>query len=303
MVNFRQPYLSAGFRILERWHISLSTWLRYLYIPLGEAPAAMENLAKSSDHDGDRRFGMEPLDITSFSARSRRGVIGEHTLFLRRTGSGKRCRMDFSPSGFVCIVTFNVCLTLLFFEQLRSRLRCNCSADCLTCLAQRVSGRAFTMLAMFSLPLFLVDLMEQSGGDHLDRTPTLSARHCCRRACAVDTLTGVFSTFHFQFKSYAMTREGAVRDLLPQFCYQHGSPVTYFERRSVTYRRVFEQISDAATARPAETVNRLGGDDRQLLFLDGVRWALDVTSDNMNVYRKFSKGPGITTIYAAPHFP
>jgi D-alanyl-lipoteichoic acid acyltransferase DltB (MBOAT superfamily) len=37
MVNFRQPYLARRFaEIFDRWHISLSTWLRdYLFIPLG----------------------------------------------------------------------------------------------------------------------------------------------------------------------------------------------------------------------------------------------------------------------------
>ncbi len=37
MVNFRQPYFSANIQeFWQRWHISLSTWLRdYLYIPLG----------------------------------------------------------------------------------------------------------------------------------------------------------------------------------------------------------------------------------------------------------------------------
>jgi D-alanyl-lipoteichoic acid acyltransferase DltB (MBOAT superfamily) len=37
MVNFRQPYLATSLQdFWRRWHISLSTWLRdYLYIPLG----------------------------------------------------------------------------------------------------------------------------------------------------------------------------------------------------------------------------------------------------------------------------
>lgn len=37
MVNFNQPYLSPNITVFwQRWHISLSTWLRdYLYIPLG----------------------------------------------------------------------------------------------------------------------------------------------------------------------------------------------------------------------------------------------------------------------------
>jgi D-alanyl-lipoteichoic acid acyltransferase DltB (MBOAT superfamily) len=37
MVNFRQPYLACSLQdFWRRWHISLSTWLRdYLYIPLG----------------------------------------------------------------------------------------------------------------------------------------------------------------------------------------------------------------------------------------------------------------------------
>ena len=36
-INFRQPYFSRSFsELFERWHISLSTWMRdYLFIPLG----------------------------------------------------------------------------------------------------------------------------------------------------------------------------------------------------------------------------------------------------------------------------
>ncbi|MEZ4749103.1 MAG: MBOAT family O-acyltransferase [Bdellovibrionota bacterium] len=36
MVNFRQPYFAESItEFWHRWHISLSTWLKYLYIPLG----------------------------------------------------------------------------------------------------------------------------------------------------------------------------------------------------------------------------------------------------------------------------
>ena len=37
LVNFNAPYLAGSFQnFWERWHISLSTWLRdYLYVPLG----------------------------------------------------------------------------------------------------------------------------------------------------------------------------------------------------------------------------------------------------------------------------
>ena len=46
-VNFRRPYLSATFsEFWQRWHISLSSWLRdYLYIPLG---GNRESLKKTS---------------------------------------------------------------------------------------------------------------------------------------------------------------------------------------------------------------------------------------------------------------
>jgi alginate O-acetyltransferase complex protein AlgI len=39
--NFNQPYLAVGFTdFWQRWHISLSTWIRdYLYIPLGGSRA------------------------------------------------------------------------------------------------------------------------------------------------------------------------------------------------------------------------------------------------------------------------
>jgi D-alanyl-lipoteichoic acid acyltransferase DltB (MBOAT superfamily) len=42
MVNFRQPYLARRYaEIFDRWHISLSTWLRdYLFIPLGGSRGA-----------------------------------------------------------------------------------------------------------------------------------------------------------------------------------------------------------------------------------------------------------------------
>jgi len=49
MINFRQPYFSRSFsELFERWHVSLSTWLRdYLFIPLGGSRGGAARTARN----------------------------------------------------------------------------------------------------------------------------------------------------------------------------------------------------------------------------------------------------------------
>ncbi len=57
LYNFNLPYFSRSpSEFWQRWHISLSSWLRdYLYIPLGGNRYGPAHLVQSDDHDGIRR--------------------------------------------------------------------------------------------------------------------------------------------------------------------------------------------------------------------------------------------------------
>jgi hypothetical protein len=100
----------------------------------------------------------------------------------------------------------------------------------------------------------------------------------------------------FNSKSSAMTYAKVLCVICLVFVIGTEALSTYLlKRRSVTYRRVFEQISDAATARPARdgqpiSVVMIGNS----LFLDGVQVERlrTLTSDNMNVYPVFLEGTG-----------
>jgi alginate O-acetyltransferase complex protein AlgI len=210
MVNFRQPYLSRRLQeFWRRWHISLSTWLRdYLYIPLGGSAGGpwktSRNLFITMVIAG--LWHGANWTYVVFGAIQGVALLVEHTLFPAK----ERKQEAVSPDGFFSvwfqrIVTFNVfCLTLLFFR-----------ATSLSAAVQLLGGLfnfawrseylgAFTMLAMFSLPLFLVDLMmEQSGDEYLGARTPYAVRTALAAAALVllTLLTGNDSNafIYFQF--------------------------------------------------------------------------------------------------------
>ena len=57
-VNFRAPLLAHNIRdFWDKWHISLSTWIRdHIYIPLGKPGWFYTNPIKSSDCNGVIRY-------------------------------------------------------------------------------------------------------------------------------------------------------------------------------------------------------------------------------------------------------
>ena len=169
MENFRQPYLATSLRdFWRRWHISLSTWLRdYLYIPLGgnrhgEAKTYrnlfLTMLLGGLWHGANWTFVLW-------------GAIHGGWLALERFTNSLLGRADapegddeswLSTWGKRIFIFHLVCLTWIFFR-----------ADSIGHAFRFLGGlgrvswephyvTAFGMLALFTIPLFLVDLMQNA---------------------------------------------------------------------------------------------------------------------------------------------
>jgi D-alanyl-lipoteichoic acid acyltransferase DltB (MBOAT superfamily) len=173
MVNFRQPYLAVGIQdFWRRWHISLSTWLRdYLYIPLGGnrhgEPRTYRNLMLTMLlgglwHGANWTFVVwgalhgAGLSIERFGRRllgmgEPRQLPGADVTLLER------------PSAWLIrIATFHlVCFTWVFFRapSIREAFRFLGGAVHLHWVTEY--GTAFTFLAVFTLPLFALDLLNE----------------------------------------------------------------------------------------------------------------------------------------------
>jgi alginate O-acetyltransferase complex protein AlgI len=168
MVNFRQPYLSHRLQeFWRRWHISLSTWLRdYLYIPLGGSAYSEWKTSRN-------------LLITMVLAGLWHGANWTFVVFGAIHGVVLVVERFFFPSkakqqniallqrsaGFLSlwaqrILTFNVfCLSLAFFRatSLTSALQFLAGLSNFAWRTEYAS--AFFMLCLFSIPLFVVDLL------------------------------------------------------------------------------------------------------------------------------------------------
>jgi alginate O-acetyltransferase complex protein AlgI len=163
MVNFRQPYMATSLRdFWRRWHISLSTWLRdYLYIPLGGSAEKgyrtyrnllITMLLGGLWHGANWTFVIWGWLHGAVLAVER--FLKEHIKLLQKMP-------DFRGLGTWTqrIVIFHlVCLGWIFFraDSLASAM------DLLRGLGQ-LTWRpeyfiAFKLLALFAVPLFLVDL-------------------------------------------------------------------------------------------------------------------------------------------------
>jgi alginate O-acetyltransferase complex protein AlgI len=172
MVNFRQPYLATSLQdFWRRWHISLSTWLRdYLYIPLGGSRDGdgrtyrnlmLTMLLGGLWHGANWTFVVwggihgAGLSIERFFARA-----------LGRSEQGAPASLT-SPGAWASrIVVFHlVCLAWVFFRAPGLR-------EAITFLRGLGSfvwvpeyGIAFRFLAMFTAPLFLIDLCNEARGE------------------------------------------------------------------------------------------------------------------------------------------
>jgi len=195
MVNFRQPYLATSLQdFWRRWHISLSTWLRdYLYIPLG------------GNRHGERRT-YRNLMLTMLLGGLWHGanwtfVIwgGIHGLglsierFVRRLLSRDEpvASTLWSPGGWICrVFIFHlVCLSWVFF-------RTPSVTDALALLRGLGTfvwipeyGIALRFLAVFSIPLFVVDLFNEFRSEEYLFERTAEMRRVAIGVCLMAAVT------------------------------------------------------------------------------------------------------------------
>jgi alginate O-acetyltransferase complex protein AlgI len=116
MVNFRQPYLARRFaEIFDRWHISLSTWLRdYLFVSLGgsrgSSPATLRNLFVTMVIAG-------LWHGASWTFATWGAVIGALLVIDRLLPLGEPARWTWPAQGLGILVTFLAwCLAGIFFR-------------------------------------------------------------------------------------------------------------------------------------------------------------------------------------------
>lgn len=170
MVNFRQPYLATSIRdFWRRWHISLSTWLRdYLYIPLG-----------GSRHGEGRTY--RNLFVTMLLGGLWHGANWTFVLWgavhggwlalerlvqsLRGLSPDDSAEQAGNPLSvwFKRIFIFHlVCLTWVFFraESISEAFRFLAGMRHLGW--DPAYGTAFVLLSIFTVPLFLIDLMQNA---------------------------------------------------------------------------------------------------------------------------------------------
>jgi alginate O-acetyltransferase complex protein AlgI len=208
MVNFRQPYLATSMRdFWRRWHISLSTWLRdYLYIPLGGSAVKgyetyrnlmLTMLLGGLWHGANWTFvvwgGLHgcALAVERF--------VAERLEFLKPLRG-----LQIGTWAKRIFIFHLVCLSWIFFR-----------ADSVASAGHLLSGLghlawraeyavAFKLLALFAVPLFLVDLyLEHSQEEYLFEHRTAMTRVAL--AAVILALTTFFSAnqanafIYFQF--------------------------------------------------------------------------------------------------------
>jgi alginate O-acetyltransferase complex protein AlgI len=170
MVNFRQPYLATTLQdFWRRWHISLSSWLRdYLYIPLG-----------GNRKGGSRTYGnlLTTMLIgglwhgANWTFVIWGGIHGGWLALERLLGLGREedVKSSWSVTWLKRILLFNlVCLTWIFFRA-TSIHGAFVFLRGLTSLAWEPEYfTAFKFLALFSVPMFLMDLrMERHDEEYI----------------------------------------------------------------------------------------------------------------------------------------
>jgi D-alanyl-lipoteichoic acid acyltransferase DltB (MBOAT superfamily) len=194
IVNFRQPFLAPRLQdFWRRWHISLSTWLRdYLYIPLGGSAYGQWKTARNLFVTMVLAGLWHGANWTFVIFGAIHGVVlaAERYLFPLKTKPGTSAQPAQS-AGFISlwaqrILTFNIlCLSLAFFR-----------ATSLSAAVQFLAGlsnfawrseylSAFLMLCLFSIPLFLVDLLQEAGNQEY---PFASSPYALRTGLAAFAL-------------------------------------------------------------------------------------------------------------------
>jgi D-alanyl-lipoteichoic acid acyltransferase DltB (MBOAT superfamily) len=178
MVNFRQPYLATSLQdFWRRWHISLSTWLRdYLYVPLG-----------GNRHGEVRTY--RNLMVTMILGGLWHGANWTFVVWGALHGTGlaisRKARQainhtdrEYSPltdagAWIRRVAVFHlVCLTWIFFRASSVNEAVQLLAGLRTFVWHPEYGVAFQFLAMVTVPLFCIDLLNEFRGEEyvLERT-------------------------------------------------------------------------------------------------------------------------------------
>jgi D-alanyl-lipoteichoic acid acyltransferase DltB (MBOAT superfamily) len=194
MVNFRQPFLALRLQdFWRRWHISLSTWLRdYLYIPLGGSSGGpwktSLNLLKTMVLAG--LWHGANWTFVIFGAIHGVVLAAERWFVSANVKPADAVRprpiADFFSLWAQRILTFNVfCLSLAFFRANSLSAATQFLAG-LSNVAWRIEyASAFFMLSLFSIPLFVVDLLLEASNQEY---PFANASYAVRTALATTAL-------------------------------------------------------------------------------------------------------------------
>src|SRR6266536_2457209 len=204
MVNFRQPYLAERMQdFWRRWHISLSTWLRdYLYIPLG------------GNRHGERQT-YRNLMLTMFLGGLWHGANWTFVIWGGIHGGALAAERRFTNwrvphSGFVWkwlkrIFVFHVvCLAWIFFRAQSLKAAWEMLKGFARWSWRPEFPAAFMFLALFSLPLMLLDLYLESSGDEycfasLAVRPRLAFGLACALVIALLGANQANAFIYFQF--------------------------------------------------------------------------------------------------------
>ena len=194
MVNFRQPFLANRLQdFWRRWHISLSTWLRdYLYIPLGGSAHGQWKTSRN-------------LFITMILAGLWHGANWTFVIFGAIHGVVLAAERYFFPAKSTPvstdlphrstslfslwaqrILTFNILgLSLAFFRATSLHAAVQLLAGLSNFTWRREYASAFFMLGIFTIPLFLVDLLLETSNQEY---PFATSPYALRTALAAFAL-------------------------------------------------------------------------------------------------------------------
>jgi D-alanyl-lipoteichoic acid acyltransferase DltB (MBOAT superfamily) len=188
MVNFRQPYLAESIQdFWRRWHISLSTWLRdYLYIPLG------------GNRHGERQT-YRNLMLTMLLGGLWHGANWTFVVWGGLHGGGLSAERKFLKEGPAStgtlmkwvrrIVVFHfVCLAWIFFRAQSLRAALSMLKGVTAWSWRPEFPAAFLFLAIFSIPMLLLDLQLESGSwEYAFASSPVRRRVAYGLACALVT--------------------------------------------------------------------------------------------------------------------
>jgi D-alanyl-lipoteichoic acid acyltransferase DltB (MBOAT superfamily) len=186
MVNFRQPYFAENIQdFWRRWHISLSTWLRdYLYIPLG------------GNRNGERQTYRNLL-LTMLLGGLWHGANWTFVIWGGIHGGSLAMERKFigrgpaRPSVFWkwlrrIFIFHIVCLSWIFFRAQSLRAAWEMLKGFAVWSWRPEFPSAFLFLALFSLPLLILDLwLEKTGDEYCFESKAIRPRVAFGLATAV----------------------------------------------------------------------------------------------------------------------